>query len=388
MADAAEVVVIGGGVMGASTLFHLARLGVRDALLLESTGLGAGGTGRSLAILRMHYSNEVVVRMAHASHRVIARFDEETGTPSGFVRTGYCLLAGPGQESALARNVQLGRQVGVRTEMLTVDAARGVLPAGFQLDGVAAVAYEPESGYADSSAVTTGFASAAKAAGARIRLGVRATALRVSGDRIVGVETSEGRIDASTVVLAAGAGTSDLLKTVAQSVPLGFVRHQVVKLHRPLDRLPVHPTVGDVPNGLSFRPDRGDVTLVGIREDPVQPAGYKQTVDAEVAEEALRVTTARMPAMADAGWDGGWVGLFDVTPDWHPVIDRVPGIGGLVCGIGFSGHGFKLSPAVGLALAELAVHGAARTIDMTPLRFTRFAEGELLRSAYGGTVFA
>jgi glycine/D-amino acid oxidase-like deaminating enzyme len=212
--------------------------------------------------------------------------------------------------------------------------------------------------------------------------------IRTRGGRVIGVDTARGPIDVGTVVLAAGAGTPRLLATVGQSLPIGFVRHQVIRLHRPLDRLPAHPTVGDVPNALSFRPDTGDVTLVGIREDPVAPEGYKRSVDTDAAREAMRATTARMPAMADAGWDGGWVGLFDITPDWHPVIDRVPGVGGLICGVGFSGHGFKLSPSVGLALAELAVHGAARTIDMTPLRYTRFAEGDLLKSAYGGTVFA
>lgn len=388
MADRADLVVVGGGVMGASTLFHLTRLGAREPLLLEAATLGAGGTGRSLAILRMHYSNEVIARMAHASHRVISHFQEEIGAPSGFVRTGYFLLAGPGQEAALDRNVALGRSVGIATEAMSLRDALRLLPSGFALDGVSRVAYEPESGFADSSAVTNGFATAARAAGARIQLGVEVISIRTRGGRVTGVDTAKGPIEAGAVVLAAGAGTPKLLATVGQSLPIGFVRHQVIRLHRPLDRLPTHPTVGDVPNALSFRPDSGDVTLVGIREDPVALDSYKQSVDADVAQEAMRATTARMPAMADAGWDGGWVGLFDVTPDWHPVIDRVPGVGGLVCGIGFSGHGFKLSPSVGLALAELAMHGSSRTIDMTPLRFTRFEEGDLLRSAYGGTVFA
>jgi glycine/D-amino acid oxidase-like deaminating enzyme len=221
-----------------------------------------------------------------------------------------------------------------------------------------------------------------------VRLGVSVTGIRVARGAVRGVDTSAGPVDAGTVVLTAGAGTPELLGSVGRGLPVGFVRHQIVRLHRPLDRLPTHPTVGDVVNALSFRPDSGDVTLVGIREDPAERDGYRQAVDGEVAGEAMRATAARMPAMADAGWDGGWAGLFDVTPDWHPVIDRVPGVAGLVCGVGFSGHGFKLSPAVGQALAELAVHGEARTTDVTPLRFTRFEEGDLLRSAYGGTVFA
>ncbi|MBI4306458.1 MAG: FAD-binding oxidoreductase [Chloroflexi bacterium] len=387
MPEKADVIVVGGGVMGAAAAYFLTRLGVKP-LLLERATLGSGGTGRSLAILRMHYSNEITVRIAHESHRIIAAFLEEVGAPSGFVRTGYLLLAGPGQENALRRNVALGRRVGVKTESLSPADAAKIAPPGFSFDGVAAVAYEPESGYADSSAVLNGFASAARAAGAKVQLGTNVTAIRVADGRVVGVDTDRGRLESGAVIVVAGPWTPDLLAPLGIKVPLSVVRHQVVRLHRPLDRLPSHPTVGDVPGGLSFRPDSGDVTLVGVREDPAERDTFKQSVDTDVAEDALTLLAKRHSAFADAGWDGGWCGLFDITPDWHPIIDRVPEIEGLVLGVGFSGHGFKLSPAVGRALAELAVHGRASTIEMQPLRFARFEEGDLLRSAYGGTVFA
>lgn len=386
--SAVDVVIVGGGVMGAATAFYLARSGVRDVLLLERDALGAGGTGRSMAILRMHYSNDVTVRMAHESRTVIADFERVVGGPSGFVRTGYVLLVSPGQAGALRRNVALGRSLGVDARALTPGEGSGVLPQGFALDGVGAVAFEPDSGYADSSAVTNGFASAARRSGVRIALGVTVLSVLVRNGKVQGVQTPFGPVSARTVVLVAGAGTPDLLKGIGVDLPLSFVRHQVVKLHRPLDRLPTHPTIADVPGCLSFRPDSGDLTLVGIREDPVDSIEYRRTVDTEVAREAMDSLANRLGAMADAGWDGGWAGLFDVTPDWHPVIDLVPGIDGLVCGVGFSGHGFKLSPAVGRALAELVVHGETRAIDMRALRFTRFEEGDLLKSAYGGTVFA
>ncbi|MBI4220077.1 MAG: FAD-binding oxidoreductase [Chloroflexi bacterium] len=326
--------------------------------------------------------------MAHESHRIISNFHEKVGAPSGFVRTGYLLLAGPGQESALNRNVALGRSVGVRTESLSPTDAARVAPAGFSFDGIAAVAYEPDSGYADSSAVLNGFAGAARAAGAEIRLGWNVKGIRVRNGRAAGVDTDQGGLEASTIIVAAGPWTPDLLAPLGIEIPVSVVRHQVVRIHRPLDRLPTHPTVGDVPNGLSFRPDSGDTTLVGTREEPAERDTYAQTVDTDVARDALAVLADRHGAFADAGWDGGWCGLFDITPDWHPVIDCVPGIEGLVVGVGFSGHGFKLSPCVGRALAELAVHGRSKSIDMRPLRLTRFAEGDLLRSAYGGTVFA
>lgn len=386
--NAADVVIVGGGVMGAATAFYLAQAGVRDVLLLERDALGSGGTGRSMAILRMHYSNEVTVRMAHESRLVIADFERVVGAPSGFVKTGYVLLVAPEQATALRKNVALGRSLGVDARSLSPGEGAGVLPAGFALDGVGAVAFEPDSGYADSSAVTNGFASAARRSGARIALGVGVRSVLVRNGKATGVDTTSGPVNARVVVLVAGAGTPDLLRGVGADLPVSFVRHQVVKLHRPLDRLPTHPTIADVPGCLSFRPDSGDLTLVGIREDPVDSADYVRTVDTEVALEAMDAVAHRLGPMADAGWDGGWAGLFDVTPDWHPVIDHVPGVEGLVCGVGFSGHGFKLSPTVGHTLAELVVHGETRMIDMRALRFTRFEEGELLRSAYGGTVFA
>lgn len=386
--ERADVVIVGGGVMGAATAFYLTELGVTDVLLVERDALGSGGTGRSMAILRMHYSNEVTVRMAHESRAVIADFDRVVGAPSGFVQTGYVLLVGPDQVEASQRNVELGRSLGVETRSMRPAEAVDVLPAGFALNGVGAVAHEPGSGYADSSAVTNGFASAARRAGARVALGVAARSVLTRNGKVSGVETTHGTIGARAVVLAAGAGTPELLNGLGANVPLSFVRHQVVKLHRPLDRLPTHPTIADVPGCLSFRPDSGDITLVGIREDPVESVDFKRTVDTEVAREAMDALAHRLGPMADAGWDGGWAGIFDITPDWHPVIDRIPGVDGLVCGVGFSGHGFKLSPSVGRALAELVVHGETRAIDMRSLRYSRFADGKVLTSAYGGTVFA
>ncbi|MCH7740510.1 MAG: FAD-binding oxidoreductase [Chloroflexi bacterium] len=384
----ADVIVVGGGVMGCSTLYYLAQMGVTNTLLLERDTLGSGSTGRSAAILRSHYSNEVTTRMAIEGHRVISNFEDEIGEPGGFVKTGYFFLASEEQAEPLRRNVALGRSLGLNTEALEPAAALELLPDGFNLDGIAAIASEPDSGYADSSAVTNGFASAARRAGATIKLGVEVTGILTGKGRVTGVQTTDGPLHASAVVLVAGPWSAELLMSVGAPVPLSYVRHQVVQLRRSLQRYPTLPTVADAPGGYSFRPDSGDVTLVTIKEDPADRETYNRSVDAEVAQMALEVMAHRLPGFEEAGWDGGWSGLFTVTPDWHPVIDRVPGVEGLVCGVGFSGHGFKLSPAIGRALAELTVEGRSTSIDMTPLRFTRFAEDDLIESSYGATVFA
>jgi glycine/D-amino acid oxidase-like deaminating enzyme len=388
MPRAHDITVIGGGVMGCSALYSLARLGVRNTLLLERGTLASGMTGRSMAIVRMHYSNEVTVRMAWASRGVIASFSDITGNPGGFVQTGYLFIAGQGQEQALARNVALCQRIGVPCEVLSPAAAAARWP-DISFTGAAAVAHEPLSGYADSSAVTAGFAAAARSSGASVRLGVEVTGITTTRGAAVAVETPDGDVPTGAVIIAAGCWTPALLASLGAPLPTSFVRHQVVKLHRPLDRLPSHPTIADLPNlGLSVRPDSGDISLVALREDPAALETWRRGVDGDVAADAVARASARIPAMAEAGWDGGWSGLFDVTPDWHPVIDRVPGYDNVFVAAGFSGHGFKLSPSVGLALAELVTQGKSTTVDIRPLRFTRFAEEDLVRSAYGGTVFA
>ncbi len=383
-----DVIVVGGGVMGCATLYYLAQMGVTNTLLLERDTLGSGSTGRSAAILRSHYSNEVTTRMAIEGHLVISHLEDDVGEPGGFVKTGYFFLASEEQAEPLRRNVALGQSLGLRTEALAPEAALELLPDGFGLDGIAVVASEPESGYADSSAVTNGFALAARRAGATIELGVGVTGILTDRRRVTGVETGDGPIHAGAVVLVAGPWSTELLMSVGAPLPLSYLRHQVVQLRRSLERYPTLPTVADAPGGYSFRPDSGDVTLVTIKEDPADRESYNQSVDVEVAQMALEVMAQRLPGFEEAGWDGGWSGLFTVTPDWHPVVDKVPGVDGLVTGVGFSGHGFKLSPAIGRALAEFVVDGRSSSIDMTPLRFTRFAEGDLVTSSYGASVFA
>ena len=387
MATGFDVAVIGGGVMGCATLHYLAKLGVTNTVLLERDGLAEGSTGRSMAILRMHYSNVVTTQMAWWSRGIIAEFEEETGHPGGFVNTGYIFLVRPGQEDALRRNVELGRKHGVQTECLTPEEAQQRWP-DVCFDGVGAVAHEPLSGYADSSGITAGFARSARTRGAQVRLGAEVTAIRTEGGRATTVELNGETVSCGAVLIAAGPWVPEFLDRLGAPLPISWVRHQVIRIHRPLDLIPSHLTIGDSVNGQSFRPDSGDTTLVATREDPVDRDNYKQTPDADVVVEALTRLAARMPKMEDAGWDGGWTGLFTITPDWHPVLDRVPGYDNVYVAAGFSGHGFKLSPAIGRALAEMIANGESTSIDISALRFSRFNEGDLLQSAYGRTVFA
>ena len=250
------------------------------------------------------------------------------------------------------------------------------------------LAWEPESGYADSYMVTSSFAARARDLGAEIAMRTAATGIEMAGDRVRAVLTQQGRVETPVVVVAAGPWSRQLLSSSGVNVPLSTVRHQVASIIRPADRIPQHPIVGDIAQSFSFRPEGQAMTLVGFGEDEADPESYNQGVDLEQVPGVMERLVRRMPDMVDSFFRGGWSGLFTITPDWHPILDRVPGIEGLYCAVGFSGHGFKLSPAIGQAMSELITQGQAASFDLTPLRFQRFAQGDLLTSRYRYRVLA
>jgi len=381
----ADAVVVGGGVMGCSILYNLGALGMTDTVLLEQDALGTGSTGSSQAILRMHYSNEVTTRLAWESLKVFRDFDEIVGGPSGYVRTGYLLVVGADDREALERNVKVQRQAGVTTEVIAPEDA----PSVFRVADDEVCAFEPGSGYADAQSVTQGYAAAARRLGARVRTREPVSGIRVERGRVTGVTTGGGEISTPVAVVAAGPWSGPLLRRVGVEAPLETVRHQVVTLRRPESALPDHPVLGDVPNSLSARPDVGYLTLIGVgEEEKVSPGDLDHGVDLAVVEDVAAKLTARMPGMEHAVFRGGWSGLFTTTPDWHPILARVSEVEGLYCAVGFSGHGFKLAPMVGVVMAELVMQGEATTIDVSMLGLDRFAEGRLMQSRYKMSVLA
>ncbi|RUA20503.1 MAG: hypothetical protein DSY79_10920 [Chloroflexi bacterium] len=388
MKSTADVVMIGGGVIGTSILFNLGRLGVTDTLLLEKDVLGSGSTGRSQAICRMHYSNQVTAKMAWESLAVFTNFDEVVGGESGFVETGYLVVVSQEDGAGLAHNVAMQYELGIDTMRVTAKDLEEIAPMVSVTEGEV-MAWEPQSGYADTYMVTTSYAKRAREMGAEIVLRNPATAIEISGGRVKAVVTAEGRVETPIAVVAAGPWSKDVLGQIGVDVPLVPVRHQVASITRPVDKLPMHPTVGDIAQSFSFRPDGRSLTMMGFGDDEeVEVETYNQGVDMDVMADAMGRLTRRIPAMADAYYRGGWSGLFTTTPDWHPILDAVPGIDGLYCAVGFSGHGFKLSPMIGVTMAELIVEGAGKTVDISPLRFTRFEEGDLLGSSYRYRVLA
>ena len=386
----ADAVIIGGGVIGCAIQYHMARLGVSNTVLLERDVLGSGSTGRSQAICRMHYSNPITTELAWQSLQVFADFDARVGGASGFVNTGYLVVVNEADQGGLERNVAMQQELGVPTSVVSRDDLASLAPMVTLYDDERA-AWEPQSGYADPYQVTVSYAARAQESGARIMTRNPASGIETNGDRVQAVITTSGdRIATDTVVVAAGPWSGQVLAGVGVDAPLMPVRHQVATVARPVEVVPHHPTVGDISQSFSFRPDGSNFTTMGFGDDDEQsdPEVYPQGVDITEAASARARLARRVPGMADAYYRGGWSGLFTTTPDWHPILDAVPGMAGLYCAIGFSGHGFKLSPAIGKSVAELVLEGRARDVDLSPLRFTRFDEGDLLESSYRYRVLA
>jgi sarcosine oxidase subunit beta len=376
----AAVVVIGGGVNGASTAFQLTRRGVRDVVLLERRQLGAGASGKSGALVRCHYANPHEARLTHESLKVFRNWDEEVGHGSPeFEPAGFIQVVHPDDEEHLRANVAAHRAIGIETAVVSADELREIEPL-LRVDDLTYGAFEPGSGYADPNATLYGFAAAARAGGATLCTDTEATAILRAGDRVVGVETNRGRIATDTVVLAGGAWADRLLRPLGLDFGLVPRRVQVVIFRRPPDVDPHrrHRVVIDASGAhVWFRPEGAAGTLVGGESgvDHVDPDAYAESVDPDYVDRARKMLAHRFPAYGAATMRGGWAGMIMVSPDSHPIIDRIPSVRGLFCMTGDSGTSFKTSPAIGICLAEWVTDGEPKLADLSPFRSTRFAEG-------------
>ncbi len=387
MRNTADAVIIGGGVMGCSLLYYLARRGATRSLLLERNVLGAGSTGRSQAICRMHYSNPITASMAWSSLQVYANFGQQVGGDSGFVKTGYLVVVEEIDRPSLELNISMQQELGINVGLINSVELTELAPMIRTYEGES-LAWEPDSGYANPYLVTTSFAAGARELGSEIVTRAQATGIEISGGRVQAVLSDQGRVETPVAVVAAGPWANTLMAGTGVEFPLVPVRHQVALATRPPGLLPQHPIVGDIAQSLSFRPESPTLTMVGFGEDEVELDNYDEGIDQADAADAMTRVIHRMPAMDQSYLRGGWAGLFTTTPDWHPILDRVPGIEGLFCMVGFSGHGFKLAPAIGQAMSELILDGQASSVDLSPLRFSRFEEDDLVNSRYRYRVLA
>ena len=372
----ADVIAIGGGVNGASTLFHLAQAGVKNAVLIEQGNLAAGATGKSGALVRMHYTNSHETRLAHESLKVFQNWGEIVGGTCGYTPTGFVHVVAPEHEAELRATIAMQQALGVNTRVISAAELREIEPA-CRAGDLTYVGYEPESGYADPIQTCYGFARRARELGARIQTGTTVTAIRTDHGRVVGVDTSVGPIDAPTVVLAGGAWANRLLQPL--DIDLGLVpnRIQVVIFRWPEALAQGHRTFIDTIHHTWFRPENGNGTLIGaewiVSNDA--PDNYRETADPASVEMARARLAARFPAMTEAPMRGGWAGMVMMSPDGRPIIDQLPELPGLFVITGDSGTSFKTSPAIGKALAEWISAGAPQAADVSAFSAARFREG-------------
>jgi len=371
----AGVVIVGGGVTGTSIAFHLAGLGVRDVLLLERTALASGGTGRSVGIVRQLYPTPETTQMVVRSLEVFRHFRERVGADADYVACGALIGVAPAMQATLQACVARQRTLGVRAEVLEpADVAR--VEPRIDPAGLGAILWEPDSGYGDPTSVTLGFAEAARRQGVAIEQGVGVVAIHRRGDRVAGVTTTRGeRIDAPVVVNCCGLWAPALAGLADVKLPIVVGRHPVFVVERDVDFGPPHRVYLDLAGGAYARPETGGLTLTGSLTDdeaqhPMDPGLLGAEVGHDEAEAALERTARAMPRLAEARYRRGWAGAFDITPDWMPILDETP-LEGFWVAAGMSGHGFKLSPAVGEMMAAL-VTGATPPVDPTPFRLGRF----------------
>ena len=359
-------------------------------MLLERDTLGSGSTGRSSGAIRMHYSNEVNARLAWESLRIFQNFDEMVGGGHcGWVKTGYMVFVPEEAVEGFERNIAMQRSVGIATRRVSVEEARELAPAFHYGEGEA-FAWEPESGHADPSGTALAYSTRARGLGADVVLEAPAQTVDIRNGRVAAVVTERERYETPIAVVATGPWSSRFLGGLGIDLPLRATRHEVFLVRRPVDRLPFHPGGGDMSNLIYFRPEGADLTLVGNgnREEDADPDAYNPRVGMDFVEDVWGRLARRLPDIADGEFFTGYAGLYTTTPDLHPVIDKVDGIDGLYVCTGFSGHGFKLAPAVGIAASELILDGEARTVDISPLRMGRFEEGSLNATRYTFNVIA
>ncbi len=373
----ADVVVIGGGVMGASTAWHLVKRGVKNVVLLEKeTFFGQGATGRCAGGVRYQFATEINIRLSQLSLPVLERFAEETGQPADYRPIGYLFVLTREEDLKRFRhNVALQHRLGVETEWLSGDEVRRRLPWMHFPDALGGT-FHARDGLVDPNSVVMGYIGAAQKRGLQAFTDAPVTGIQTRSGAVTGVETPHGRIATPTVIAAAGPWLAQVGALAGVEVPVVPLRRQIA-VTGPLPDLPAgFPFVIDFAQSLYFHPE-GEGLLFGM-SNPNETPGLDQNVDPEWELTTFEAAVQRLPLLEKAGLAAHWAGLYEVTPDAHPIFGRTPVDGFYLVG-GFSGHGFMHGPAAGLLMSEIVLDGAAHSLDVSMLDLARFAENRLIQ---------
>ena len=388
MTERAEVVIIGGGVVGASVAYHLAEAGCRDVLVVErGRQLGEGSTGRATGGVRAQFATPVNIRMSLYSIDFFSRFHEATGRDCGYQPVGYLFLAAHARQLAQLESNRVRQTAAGLTcvEILSTDEIAARLPL-VRLDDIAGGSFCPIDGLIDPLAVMHGLWERASERGARLWTDTRVTGIEVEGGAVARVDTSRGRVSTRAVVNAAGAWAAEVARLAGVEIPVTPLRRQLVGTE-PFDGLPARmPMVIDLSDGFHFRRVESEGQAPGVRlawPDPEERPGFNTDFDESFAGKVLERAARRVPAFAGLKVDRALcrAGLYEMTPDHHAIIGPCPTVSGLYFVNGFSGHGVMHSPATGRALSELILHGRSHTLDITALDPRRFAQGRLIQES-------
>ena len=383
MTETADVVIIGGGIVGSSVAYHLAEQGCTDVLVIEREAhQGKGSTGKSMGGVRAQFATPVNIAMSLYSINFFARFDEVVGHPADYRPHGYLFVATSERHMEyLKANHERQKALGLtNVEFVTREDIVKTVPqlrAGDILGG----SFCPTDGFVDPHSVMMGFMLNARERGARLWLDTAVTGIDVENGRVAEVETTRGRVATRAVVNASGAWASDVARMAGVDLPVVPLRRQLVPTE-PFDQLPQRfPMVIDMSTGFHFRREGRRILLAW--NDPEETPGFKTDFDPAFIEKILTRAALRVPCLAEAEVNPqrAWAGLYEMTPDHHAIIGEAPAVRGLFFANGFSGHGVMHSPATGRIISELILHGETRLLDAKPLGVERFAEGRLLEES-------
>ena len=390
MTQTYDAIVIGAGVMGASLAFHLAERGLKTAVL-ERRVSASGATGHSSGLVRMHYDLAAESELTYVSYKnYFSQWSERVGgassplsTSCGFINTGFMQIAKREHEDRLRGNVANQQRIGINTSVISAAEVKKLFP-DLVTDHFDFAAYEPDSGYADATLTTNSFLESAKRNGTTLVQNCEVTAIRASGGRVTGVSTTRGDFDAPVIINAAGAWAKHVASLAGVEVPLETWTHDVAFLHRPrtLGKFPA--VIDDIIN-CYFRPEGGALILAAGEDESMRgepPDAEDQTPTPTFLEKLIDQMIQRIPKIEESGLHSIHVGRDGITPDQRAIYGST-GLDGFYLACGLSGTGFKTSPAAGASLVELILDGAPKTVDITPFRFERFAEGKLIEGEYG-----
>jgi glycine/D-amino acid oxidase-like deaminating enzyme len=381
-----DVIVVGCGITGASTAYHLARRGVGRVLLLDRDKPAAGGTGKSAALVRQHYSTPLMARLALAGVGMFARMADELGQDGGYRRVGWAFFVPPDALAAAQRNLAMQQRVGVATRILDDAEITANMP-WLNRDGLAAVVWEQEGGYADPVRATEAYVAAFQRHGGEFRAKTPVRALRRNGDRIDGIVTDAETIAAGAVVNAAGPWAPRLAASAGIELTMRVLREQDTVWQVPAGRAMPECAISNAVDATYLRPLGHGRFLLGRGfpkpYEDCDPENYKQTADESFIAEVQARADLRFPPFQGAKLVTAYTALYDVTPDWYPFVGPRAGLSGYFDASGGSGHGFKIGPAIGRELAGWIIDGRSSE-DFAALSYDRVAQGRLFQQAYGG----